>query len=78
MHPVPKEEADHLIRQFTARSSNANLPADIQKAQAALAQRREAAVKLGSLEPADTDTPFTYRELQRALSKYKKSAPGED
>jgi hypothetical protein len=76
LSPDPQAEAERLIKQFTARSSTSNLPVEVQTAQAALAPRREDAVKLGSLELADTDTPFTVKELLRALKKYKKSAPG--
>ena len=77
-HPDPAAHADQLIENFTSRSSTDNLPDHVQTAQQALAPRRERDVELRSSEPDFTDTPFHFVELVRALSKYKKSAPGED
>ena len=78
LHPDPQAEANRLIEHFTSRSHSNNLPPLVKQAQDALAPLRTAAIQQAAQESADTDTPFTYKELAQALKHYKKSAPGED
>ena len=78
VHPDPTGEANRLIDTFAARSSSNQLLVEVRRTQDQLEERRIIATNRASQEAAETDTPFTMRELKASFKNRKDTSAGAD
>ncbi|XP_064083918.1 uncharacterized protein LOC135199693 [Macrobrachium nipponense] len=77
-HPDPQAEANRLTQHFADRTKSAHLPQTTRERQVALDPGRWRVINTACNIPDDTDTPFTLKELGKALQKGTDTAPGAD
>ncbi|XP_064121648.1 uncharacterized protein LOC135226131 [Macrobrachium nipponense] len=77
-HPNPQAEANRLAQHFVERTKSTHLPPATRERQEALNPERWRIINTACNNFNDTDTPFTMKELDKALQKGADTASGAD
>jgi len=77
-HPHPHSEANRLALSFATRCSSTQLPASVSRKLQQLKPIRQQVIQIAIDSPAQSDTPFTLTELEKATKTSKDTTPGID
>ncbi|ROT74163.1 hypothetical protein C7M84_007337 [Penaeus vannamei] len=76
-HPHPHSEANRLALSFATRCSSTQLPASVSRKLQQLKPIRQQVIQIAIDSPAQSDTPFTLTELEKATKTSKDTTPGK-